>query len=98
MRQLKGFSLRRPGRPRGSRAADRKQTDFFPLEKVLAQCSWSKFWGAREGGGGAADAPPATQKRLYVPVTRKVDDKIVVFARPAPRKVVLKNEQKGEGL
>lgn len=85
---------------------------FFPAEKILVQCNWSKFWGAGEGGVGAADAPSATQKRLYVPVTRKVDDKIVVFlnssprkvspkngnfARSVTRKVMLKNEQIGEG-
>lgn len=42
MRHLKGFSLRRPGRPKGSCAIDRNQKDFFPVEKFLAQCGWQK--------------------------------------------------------
>lgn len=38
------------------------------------------FRGVGEGSGGAAAAPPATGKRLYVPVTRKVSLKIGTFA------------------
>lgn len=95
MRQLKGFALRRPGRPLGSRAIDRHQSDFFPVEKLLSQCGWQKFRGEGEGCGGAAAAPPETRKRLYVPVTRKVSLKNETFAGFVPRKVSPEIRKKG---
>ena len=65
MRKLKGFSLRRPGRPRGSCAADRNQSDLFQFEKFLAQCGWEKLRLASERATGAppqAVLPPATNR------------------------------------
>lgn len=65
MRKLKGFSLRRPGRPAGSRASDRNQADIFPLEKFFAQCGWEKLRLASERATGAppqAVLPPATNR------------------------------------
>lgn len=69
MRKLKGFSLRRPGRPAGSRAVDRNQTDIFALDKFLAQCSHAKRYQksrlASERAPGAppqAALPPATNR------------------------------------
>lgn len=65
MRKLKGFSLRRPGRPAGSRAADRKQADLFKIEKFLAQCGWEQHRLASERALGAppqAALPPATNR------------------------------------
>lgn len=75
MRKLKGFSLRRPGRPVGSRAIDRVQSDLFPVEKVLSQCGWQNLRfpaAAARSAAGARTAEPEQRKRLYVPVTRKV--------------------------
>lgn len=65
MRQLKGFPLRRPGRPKGSCAADRNQTDLFKIEKFLAQCGWEQHRLASERALGAppqAVLPPATNR------------------------------------
>lgn len=55
MRHLKGFSLRRLGRPKGSRAIDCNQKDFFPVEKFLSQCGWQK--------PPSAEAPAAQRGR-----------------------------------
>lgn len=65
MRKLKGFSLRRPGRPRGSRASDRNQSDLFKIEKFLAQFGWEKLRLASERALGAppqAVLPPTTNR------------------------------------
>jgi len=76
MRQLKGFSLRRPGRPQGSRAADRNQTDLFKIEKFLSQCGWEKLRLASERALGAppqAVLPPATNRGGKVTVQNLED-------------------------
>lgn len=65
MRQLKGFALRRPGRPAGSRSVDRNQSDLFPMDKFLSQCGWQKRRQASERGSAAppqAALPPATNR------------------------------------
>ena len=76
MRQLKGFALRRPGRPRGSKSFQGAQNDFWPLEKLLSQSGFPQFsLPPRSRPERSEDAPQAaenSQKRLYVPVTRKV--------------------------
>lgn len=67
MRQLKGFSLRRPGRPVGSRAIDRVQSDLFPFEKVLSQCGWQNLRfpaASARSAEGARTEEPEQQKRL----------------------------------
>lgn len=64
-RQLKGFSIRRPGRPVGSCAADRSQIDLFPIEKFLSQCGWQHGRLSSERACGAppqAALPPATNR------------------------------------
>lgn len=65
MRKLKGFSLRRPGRPLGFRVIDRHQSDLFPIEKFLSLCGWQKCRHASERGSAAppqAALPPATNR------------------------------------
>lgn len=62
---IKGFSLRRPGRPRCFRASDRNQADLFKFEKFLAQCGWEKLRLTSERASGAppqAVLPPATNR------------------------------------
>jgi len=74
-RNLKGFAIRRPGRPRGSRAIDRNQADLFSVEKLLSQCGWQNFRSPEREAAAQPPTPPAIEKRLYVPVTRKVSAK-----------------------
>ena len=66
MRKLKGFSLRRPGRPSGSRAVDRNQSDIFALEKFLSQCGFKRGAASRpqrsEDVSAAQPLPPATNR------------------------------------
>lgn len=54
MRKLKGFALRRPGHPRGSKSFQGAQNDFWPLEKLLAQCGWQSRPASERG----SPAPP----------------------------------------
>lgn len=65
MRKITGFAVRRPGRPLGSRVIDRNQSDFFPVEKFLAQCGWQECRLASERGSAAppqAALPPTTNR------------------------------------
>lgn len=63
MRKITGFAVRRPGRPLGSRVIDRNQSDFFPVEKFLAQCGWQecRLWRA-------SAAPPRRRRRRFPPL------------------------------
>lgn len=55
---LKGFSLRCRGRSAGSRAVDRDQSDFFPIEKFLSQCGFQQTSGGGARALSSAGAPP----------------------------------------
>lgn len=80
---IKGFSIRRPGRPVGSRAIDRGQADLFPVEKFLSSVGFPQtFKPSEHRPERSEDGAPEGGKSLYVPVTRKV---------------VLKNEQNEGG-
>ena len=55
---FKGFSIRCPGRPRGSRAIDVKNVDLFPIEKVLAFVRSARRPQLCEDGARSAPFPP----------------------------------------
>lgn len=84
MRKLKGFALRRPGRPKGSKSFQGAQNDFWPVEKLLSQCGWGQAARSRPERSEDAPQPPSSQKRLYVPVTRKVSLKNETFGLKRP--------------
>ena len=67
LKGIKGFSIRRRGRPAGSRALDQVHSDLFPVEKILSSCFWTPLRRATAGECASTAArgeavPPATNR------------------------------------
>lgn len=71
---FKGFALRRRGRPAGSRAADRGQSDLFSIEKLLEQCRRQSRQPSERAAGAPPEAalPPATNRGGKFPEAENV--------------------------